>query len=407
MLDFGENKSVLVIVPHEDDEINLMGGLLPLLVEKNMDVNICFVTNGDFEVPGELRIEEALSAMQCIGISKEKVFFLGYPDASHLVDHSIYKTEKIVTSKYGCYTYGSLQRSEFRMQESGVHSPYLYSALKEDLKDLLLKIKPNIIFCNDMDPHEDHKLCSMVFEECVREISSDTSVYRPIIFKGFAYSTSYDSVNDFFSKNNVAATQKPLKNGGELDNPLFLWESRVRFPVSPSTLVMDYKSNVLIKAICKHRSQFFAKRIGSVINSDVVFWEWHYSKNDHYNKHIEVYKIVLNGDFAYNEYFVTGDQRLKISIYGYGDNSGIELRVLEDGSSLNEEYVDLLQKQRIFTIILIDRNGTVLDKVKVIRKTVFEEFCCWLNRKLTQLKCYVEYKKEKKYRKKLLRGEKV
>ena len=48
MLDFGENKSVLVIVPHEDDEINLMGGLLPLLVEKNMDVNICFVTNGDF-----------------------------------------------------------------------------------------------------------------------------------------------------------------------------------------------------------------------------------------------------------------------------------------------------------------------------------------------------------------------
>ena len=78
MLDFGENKSVLVIVPHEDDEINLMGGLLPLLVEKNMDVNICFVTNGDFEVPGELRIAEAISALQCLGISSDKVFFLGY-----------------------------------------------------------------------------------------------------------------------------------------------------------------------------------------------------------------------------------------------------------------------------------------------------------------------------------------
>ena len=402
-----DSNRILVIVPHQDDEINLMGGLLLLLVEMKYDVNIAYLTNGDFEFPGELRIEEALSAMQCIGIPKEKVFFLGYPDASHLVDHSIYKTDNIVTSKHGCYTYGSSQRLDFRMQESGAHSPYLYSSLKEDIKDLLLRIKPDIIFCNDLDPHEDHKLCSLAFEESMFEIFARNSVYSPRVFKGFAYSTSYDSVNDYFSKINVLSTQKPSKNGGELDNPLFRWESRVRFPVSPNALVMSYNNNVFIKAICRHKSQFFAKRIGSVINSDVVFWEWNHGKTDRFNNNIEIYKIVLNGDFTYNEYFVYGNQRLKIDIYGYGANSGLELRELEYNTPLNEGYVDLPKNKKIYTIVLIDRNGTVLDKVKIIRITIFEVFCCWLNRKLTQLKCYIEYKKEKKYRKELLRGEKM
>lgn len=34
MIDLHNTRNVLVIVPHEDDEINLMGGFLPLLVEK-------------------------------------------------------------------------------------------------------------------------------------------------------------------------------------------------------------------------------------------------------------------------------------------------------------------------------------------------------------------------------------
>ena len=44
------DKSVLLIVPHQDDDINLMGGMLEEYVRYKSDIRICFYTNGDFEV---------------------------------------------------------------------------------------------------------------------------------------------------------------------------------------------------------------------------------------------------------------------------------------------------------------------------------------------------------------------
>lgn len=430
MLDFGDNKSVLVVIPHQDDEINLMGGLLPLLVENRIKVYVCYVTNGDFEFPGQLRIQEAISALECLGVKRDNIFFLGYPDASNQVDKSLYGADKVVVSKSGSSTYGSELRQDFRMMISGTHSPYTYAALKKDIKELILCLKPDIIFCSDMDPHHDHRLTSLAFEESMEEILLDEKGYSPLIFKGFAYSTSYDSVSDFFKGVNLLPTQKP-NNGESLDNPCFNWDERVRFPVSENILVDNKEKNVLIKAMCKHKSQFFAKRIGSVINSDVVFWplliknrkirNYTVDKNSDiddevkynllYNneivepigKSISIVKLLLNDGFVYNNYFLTSEVIIPCSVYSMGFAKKLSIDTNTDSVYIIDGFLHIPKQVLEATIFLKDVQGNVYDSFKIIRMNKIERFLFEIKKRFFQLDCYIEYKKEKRYRKKLLK----
>lgn len=170
MLNNLQKTKIMVLVPHEDDEINLMGGLLPLLVKNGADVIVCFLTNGDYFYKGEVRIKEALKALKVLGVNNKSVYFLGYPDASNLVSSSIYKSTKVVRGKQGCATYGCGEKQDYRQEVSGYHNMYSYDNMKKDLMDIILSLKPEIIFATDIDGHHDHRLCSLVFEECMSYI---------------------------------------------------------------------------------------------------------------------------------------------------------------------------------------------------------------------------------------------
>ena len=45
------NNKILVVVPHEDDEINLAGAFIYLAKQKGKQVICVFVTNGDWVYP--------------------------------------------------------------------------------------------------------------------------------------------------------------------------------------------------------------------------------------------------------------------------------------------------------------------------------------------------------------------
>ena len=46
--DLFRKKKVLILVPHEDDEIITVGTILPILNENECDISIAFATNGDY-----------------------------------------------------------------------------------------------------------------------------------------------------------------------------------------------------------------------------------------------------------------------------------------------------------------------------------------------------------------------
>lgn len=83
-------KSALIIAPHQDDEVLGCGGLIAYKREHNLSVDVVFVTDGsashhwhpNFQ-SGELipiRREEALTASSILGVDAEKIHFLNKPD---------------------------------------------------------------------------------------------------------------------------------------------------------------------------------------------------------------------------------------------------------------------------------------------------------------------------------------
>ena len=84
-------KSAMVIAPHQDDEVLGCGGLIGIKREQNVPVQIVFVTDGaashswltKFQ-SGELvpiRRDEALTALNILGVDSSQIHFLNKPDS--------------------------------------------------------------------------------------------------------------------------------------------------------------------------------------------------------------------------------------------------------------------------------------------------------------------------------------
>ncbi|MDO5565462.1 MAG: PIG-L family deacetylase, partial [Planctomycetia bacterium] len=78
--DIFAHRRIMVIAPHQDDELILLCGVLEEYIRHGSEVHIAFLTNGDFYGMGPKRINEALRVLTALGINREHIVFLGYGD---------------------------------------------------------------------------------------------------------------------------------------------------------------------------------------------------------------------------------------------------------------------------------------------------------------------------------------
>lgn len=274
------NKKVMVIAPHQDDEINIAGATINNFVQNGSEVIVVFTTNGDFLGKGEIRINEAINAMKRLGVDEDNVVFLGYGDQWDTDYKHIYHApgDEIIESNIGnTETYGIKEKEDFRKMISNTSSEYTRDNYKMDVKDVILEYLPEMIFAVDFDAHPDHRTTSLIFEEVMGEILKKNQEYNPLVFKGFAYNTAWNAEGDFYSYN-LESTLLPAGEAidnvtYELDIPNYNWEDRVRFPVNKNMLGYTKRSNLLYKALKEHDSQLAYTRMVNIANSDQVFWK--------------------------------------------------------------------------------------------------------------------------------------
>lgn len=112
-------------------------------------------------------------------------------------------------------------------------SSYTRDNYKNDIKNVILHYLPDTILAVDFDSHVDHRATSLLFEEAMGEILREYEEYEPNIFKGFAYNTAWNAVDDFYEVNlesTVAPDKSNIINDDyELDVPNYDWNNRVRF----------------------------------------------------------------------------------------------------------------------------------------------------------------------------------
>ena len=263
---------VLILAPHPDDEINVAGNMILNLSAAKAEIFVAYSTNGDFEISADVRAQEAVDALKILGVPAERIIFFGYGDGHKLSD-------KPTTSPAGhTETYAAKNFVDYAKKTFGRHSSYTRKNFKRDLKDLLLKLRANVIFCVDFDSHQDHRTLSISFEEVLGEILSERRDYRPEVYKKFAYSTAFTAAPDFYAQN-LLATRKPKVGETDtydfdlIDRANYVWADRIRFPVPETCRQTVLKDNPLAAAIFAHKSQRNQWNSLRILNSDEIFFE--------------------------------------------------------------------------------------------------------------------------------------
>ena len=97
-----DDKNILVIVPHQDDEINIVGGLIEQYVEGGSEVSVVFTTIGDYVTDPNIRAAEVVDVLTTLGVEQETFIIwasvtTGRPRSSTIPKWAIFTTAPIPT----------------------------------------------------------------------------------------------------------------------------------------------------------------------------------------------------------------------------------------------------------------------------------------------------------------------
>lgn len=267
-----KNKKVMVIVPHEDDDLLISGQVLPSMYKNGADVRVVFATNGCKRVSAYTRQSEACNALEKLGIPREKVIFLGYPDGTQL-----YVGKKAFSFSSGWdHTYAGKGFKDYHFDRFGTHAKYTAENMVDDIESVVLEYRPDYILAIDFDTHTDHRGVSISFEKAMERILKKESGYTPKVLKCFGYSLAWKSKPDFYALNiKSTVMQDREKNNDpsyETDVPQYRWNNRVRLPIDKKSFSHSILRCSEYKALSEHLSQYAYCYSERIINGDSVYW---------------------------------------------------------------------------------------------------------------------------------------
>ena len=305
---FFHGNSVMIIVPHEDDEINMAGATIYGAIQEGLEVYVVFLTNGDYEYTFDVRCNETYQMAKEIGLPKENIIFLGFGD---FIGHEIIQNKLAIITSHANHdkTYG-FDFASLVMNEA---QPYSWSGIIQSLIDVILHFKPDTIIATDYDTHVDHRLCTFTVASAIEWIIKHTQ-FRPQLLKGFAYATGYETIDDYYS-NHLLSTVINKKavpsNEFSTGNPTLSWTHRLRLPVPKLCREGILIKNPIFKAMAAHMSQEGYKRGSRLINGDQVFWR---RRTD--NLSLNAVITVSSGDAIYlNDFFRFNTVDVKSNTY--------------------------------------------------------------------------------------------
>jgi LmbE family N-acetylglucosaminyl deacetylase len=323
----GEQRPILVVAAHPDDEVLGFAGVLAHAVAAGRPAYAALVTNGDSPIGGRARARagagagapartlgyglrrnrEAVAALRVLGLRwrrdpfRSAVFFLGYPNgALEEIAASARPWEGDPTGLHRTYAEDfDLRRStcngDLRWLLEGEHAALSARDLAADLDSLLRIVQPGDVYTHvDFDGHPDHaEVHRQVLAAC-RRSGASTTVHGTLIHPAGTRDRMYESAlewpnppdgGDPFARfaPHLAFAAPPGDDGsawGPLAEPTELVD------VPPSMLEADPRRNLKWRAISKHRSQINCAREGGAgfhpscgylrafVKRHEFFWSW-------------------------------------------------------------------------------------------------------------------------------------
>ena len=186
---------LLVLAPHEDDEVLGAAGVLQQAVAAGSQICVAYATYGDHNVlaflfyrkrpwlnsainrrMGELRRAESIEAMSLLGISSNQLTFLGYPDNCLM---QIWKRHWDDSPPY--YTWITAADRVPYADAVAFNRSHKGNEILADLEKILREFRPtHIIVSHPRDGHPDHRALYCFLDAAL--LKADSGLLRPRIF---------------------------------------------------------------------------------------------------------------------------------------------------------------------------------------------------------------------------------
>lgn len=274
--------SIMVVVPHEDDELLLAAGIIKEAVDNHQKVCVVMATNGDcgcrdYSI-GRARLGETIEGLKMLGLTEEKVVVLGYADTGMSEEESflmkLYYQEEdtIVKSHCSVRTYGLAEKPDFHTEYFGKPADYTRKNFCRDLKQVISEVEPDTILTTaEHDRHGDHKALFLFLAGILKELREQRG-YNPRLYSGLVHSAAGDE-NWPERTEEIAALTCPV--GLEKDST-YKWEDRISFQVPEVMKGKERNANLKYQAISKHKTALKPDAIDylySFVKADEIFWE--------------------------------------------------------------------------------------------------------------------------------------
>ncbi len=387
------NKKILIFCPHEDDEINIAGGLLLELRKLDCEVKVIYSTNGDWFINAEHRIKEARKCLKKLGVPESNVIFLGYPDCLFTNESHLYMANENWVSPKGIQKTYLPNEEEYHYKRHREHARLSRENFLSDIFEVIEEEMADILICIDYDEHCDHRALSLGFENAMGRILNEYKEYAPIVLKAFAYPTAYDGFADF-------KTHKLLKTRFKRNevslyncyNPYYNWKNRVSIDVLPSVKNKFLLLNPLFIAMMKHISQpiYTDNIVYRIINRDQIFFR---RRTDNLLYHSKV--KVSSGDAKILKDFMLFDSSDIMN--GVTKSEVIDLGYTKFNKLDNEKRIQVIFDEKVdieeINIYQFVKCETKLQQIKlvvdnkeIVYNTKMKDYCYSLKKlKLTQV----------------------
>ena len=272
-----QDKDVMIVIPHQDDDINLTGGLIEQYTAAGSDVTVVFSTNGDRHGEAEIRAAETVTVLTDLGVKKENIYYLGFGDQWVAQNWDDIEIAHIYNSPDPDALWTSLSGKTATYSTSSIPCyqdlPYKRSSYVSSLQSILEEKQPDAIFAVDFDDHIDHKGTDLFFEEALCNVLAEHSDYHPTVYKGFCYGTAWLGADDYDSSLNLLSSVQPDSATWAAAAYGYNWDARVRFPMSRTNLNRFLVNNSVFDSLNQYHSQRAVLQATRILNGDKVFWE--------------------------------------------------------------------------------------------------------------------------------------
>lgn len=271
-------QNLLVVVPHQDDEILMAGGLIYEMHKAGKRVTVAIVTNGDYGCKdyskGRTRLKESLAGLSVLGLPEEDIVFLGYADTGMVRAESflyaLYHAEdeeQIFPSLTSDVTYGLEEKADYHHLCFGEHGAYTRKSLTEDLRHLIQTTGVDcVLTTHASDKHGDHEALFYFVKELLEEYDADS---RPRLLVGMVHSPEGDDT--WPERDTLRYTcPKGLEDGG------LIWDARKILEMPPACKGGRHSGNLKYEALLQYQTALEPNVVDyllSYVKDEEIFWE--------------------------------------------------------------------------------------------------------------------------------------